>query len=441
MASTLIESAKILVQDELTTAHIFIEDGLIRSITKLRPANRPDVKIDAAGLIALPGMIDTHVHLRDLELAYKETFETGTQAAAAGGFTTILDMPNTKPPTVNSERLREKITRAQGRLYVNVGFQGALLRDLAQMKEMSEAGAIAFKLYMNKALEPFDSSNDAELQLALNAAKDCNALVTIHAEEGAAIRAVQERSVAEGRTKISDFLRAHNTKVEVSAVRRLLNLTGPLRLRAHICHITVPEAVRIAKKTPNTTCEATAHHLLVNQGIFKKQKTLAICVPPVRDERCRRGLWGLFARGQVDILASDHAPHTLEEKTQTDVWKSASGVPGLETSLPVMLTQVHRRKITLARLVEATATLPTRIFQLRNKGALREGFDADVVLVDPKAKVKIRPEDFLSKAKYSPFAGMPCTGQPAYTIVHGTVVAERGRIMGPPVGQVVRGVS
>ena len=436
MPSILIESAKILVGEELTAAQLFLADGVIKRVSKLRPTETADLKIDGTGLIALPGMIDAHVHLRDLELSYKETFETGTQAAAVGGFTTVLDMPNTRPPTTNLDRLLEKMSRAQGRLFVNVGFQGALIDDAAALKEMRSAGAVAFKLYMNKSLETFDSSDDIKLNRALQAAKECDALVTVHAEDGAAIRAVQEKSLAQGRTTIKDFLRGHSPAMEMAAARRILGMTNRLGVRAHVCHITIPEAVRLVRRTRNTSCEATAHHLLLNQSIFRKQGTFAICVPPIRSERHRRGLWRFFCDGRVDILASDHAPHTLEEKSAANAWKAASGVPGLETSLPALFTQVSKRRLTLRRLVEATATLPARIFRLGRKGVLEEGYDADVVLVDPKAKFRIRPEDFLSKAKYSPFKGMRCIGRAAYTIVNGQLVAEKGSIVGPPVGKV-----
>lgn len=386
----------------------------------------------------MPGMIDAHVHLRDLELSYKETFETSTQAAAVGGFTTVFDMPNTRPPTVSSSNLAEKMSKAEGRLFSNVAFQGALVQDHSELKRMVEQGAIAFKLYLNKALETFNSSNESTLSSALQAARECDALVTVHAEDGDAIRKVQQERMARGETAVGDFLKAHTPQMEVSAVRKVLSLSRKLGLHVHICHITTPEAVRLVRRTPNSSCEATAHHLLLNQSSFRKYGTLAICVPPIRNEKHRSGLWKLFSQRQVDILASDHAPHTLDEKTTEDVWRAASGVPGLETSLPIMFTQVSRRKLTLQRLVEATSTLPAKIFHLPRKGALKEGFDADIVLVDPKAKFRIEPENFLSKAKYSPFKGVQCVGRAAYTIVNGTLVAERGRIVGPAAGRVTK---
>ena len=438
MPSLLIESAQVLAGDELTTAHIFLENGMIKSISKLRPTETADSKIDASGLIALPGMIDAHVHLRDLEYSYKETFETGTRAAAAGGYTTVFDMPNSRPPTVSSSNLADKMAKAEGRLYSNVAFQGALVEDSNELRRMVERGAIAFKLYLNKALVTFDSSSQTNLMNALQAAKEADTIVTVHAEDGDSIRKSQQESVARGRVSINDFLRAHAPQIEVYAVRKILGLGSKLGLRLHICHITVPEAVKLVRMTPNATCEASAHHLLLNQTVFRGQKTLAICVPPIRGEVNRNGLWKLFVKGQVDILASDHAPHTLEEKTKQNAWEAASGVPGLETSLPLMFTQVSLGKLSLRRLVEVSATLPAKLFHLSRKGELKEGYDADIVLVDPKAKTRIIPEAFESKAKYSPFKGYRCTGTAAYTIANGALVAERGRIVGPAVGRVTK---
>jgi dihydroorotase len=441
LASTLIESAQIPIGDELTQANILIEDDKISKITKLKPRPQTDLTINADGLLALPGMIDAHVHLRDLELSYKETFETGTQAAAVGGFTTVLDMPNTRPPTTNALNLAEKMSKAEARIYSNVAFQGSLLSDPAELRRMVELGAIAFKLYLNKSLETFDSSDQTNLTNALQAAKDNNALVTVHAEDGDAIRKVQRESLARGKDSVRDFLKAHPDRVEVSAVRKILGLSSQIEARVHVCHITVPESVKLVKKTPNATCEASAHHLLLNQSVFREFGTLAICVPPIRTEKDRSGLWKLFIREEVDILASDHAPHRIEEKITANAWQAASGVPGLETSLSLMFTQLANGRLTLRRLVEATATLPAKIFRLHRKGAIKEGYDADIVLVDPKERFRVDPESFLSKAKYSPFKGFQCVGRAAYTIVNGTVVAERGKIVGPPAGRVTKSES
>jgi dihydroorotase (multifunctional complex type) len=383
-------------------------------------------------------MIDAHVHLRDLELSYKETFETGTQAAAAGGYTTILDMPNTRPPTTTSARLTEKISKAEGRLYSNVAFQGSLTTDATELGRMLEEGAIAFKLYLNKALETFDSSDQSALRTALQSAVKHHALVTVHAEDGDMIRRIQQENVDRGRTSVRDFLNAHPPHAEIMAVRRMVGLGRAIGVRIHICHITLPASVKLVRTTPTMSCEASAHHLLLNRAAFAKFGTIAICVPPIRTENERRGLWNLFATSQVDILASDHAPHTIEEKTQTDAWKAASGIPGLETSLPVMLTQVSRGKLSLRRLVEAGAVRPAKIFHLAKKGALEEGFDGDIVLIDPKAKSIVDPKNFLSKAKCTPFKGFKCTGSVEYTIVNGVLVAQHGEIVGPPAGQVTR---
>lgn len=438
MHSLLIESAKIVVGDELTTANLLIENGIIKRITKLKPNSSIDRHINANGLIALPGPIDAHVHLRDMSLSYKETFETGTQAAAAGGFTTVIDMPNTKPPTITAADLTDKMSRAQNQIFTNVAFQGALVDDSAEVLRMKKSGAVAFKLYLNKTLETFNSSDNARLQSALHAVKLVNGLVTVHAEDGAAIRDLQMRSVASGKVAVADFLRAHAPNMEFSAVKSILSLSAKVGVRVHICHITTPQAVQIVTRTKDATCEATSHHLVLDYSIFDRHGTMAICVPPIRSSQYRRRLWDLFVKGQVNILASDHAPHTLEEKNVKNAWDAASGIPGLETSLPIMLTRVWNGKLTLRRLVEATSTLPARIFRLKGKGKLHDGYDADIVLVDPKAERIIAPSTFLSKAKYSPFEGMRCKGEAVCTIVNGSVVFEHGEIVGPPVGKIVR---
>ncbi|HKM77155.1 MAG TPA: dihydroorotase family protein [Candidatus Bathyarchaeia archaeon] len=433
--STLIESAQILIGEQLDTVHILLENGKIRKISKARTI-QADNKINAKGLIVVPGLIDAHVHLRDMELSYKETFETGTQAAAAGGFTTVIDMPNTKPPTISSVRLDEKKAKAEGRLFANIAFQGALIQDPRELQLMKEHGAIAFKLYLNKALETFDTADDAQLRNAFLSAKKANVLVTVHAEDGDAIRNHQQASIRAGKTSINAFLRAHPPKYEVKEVRRILKLSKELAVRVHICHTSVPEAVQFIRHVRGATCEATPHHLFLNHSIFKKQGTLALCVPPIRSEQDRSGLWRCFKKGQIDILASDHAPHTIEEKA-LEVWKAASGVPGLETSLPLLLTQFSRGTLSLRRLIDATSTLPAKIFRLANKGRLEEGFDADIVIIDPKAETRINSANFLSKAKYSPFDGMKCKGAVAYTILNGEVVAQNGNIVGSSNGRIV----
>ena len=438
MPSILVESAKIVMDDELTIANLLLEDGVIKRISKLKPFNRADVTIPANRLIALPGLIDAHVHLRDMELAYKETFQTGTRAAAAGGYTTVIDMPNTRPPTTNATRLAEKIAKAQGHIFTNMGFQGTLNPELEDIIKMKQQGAIAFKLYLNKSLETFNASDESKLRLALHAAKRANALVTIHAEDGDAIKKSQAECTASGRFTIRDFLRAHRPSVEIAAVRTILRLSTKLHLRTHICHITTPRAVQLVYASGNSTCEATAHHLLLDYSAFSRFGTKALCVPPIRRAEYRRDLWKLFVNGKINILASDHAPHTLSEKVTKDAWKAASGVPGLETSLRVMLTQVSRGRLSLSRLIRASSTLPAIIFRLPRKGRLQTGYDADIVLLDPKSKNTIRADKFLSKAKYSPFEGLKCTGKAIYTIVNGNIVYQNGTVTDKAVGRILR---
>jgi len=438
MSSILIESVKVQINEELTTVHILLVDGAIKRISKLKPMTRPDETIHANKLIAAPGLIDVHVHLRDMELGYKETFRTGTQAAARGGYTTVVDMPNTQPPTTNAGRLADKITKADGNIFTNMGFQGALVPDVDEVKKMKKGGAVAFKLYLNKSLETFNSSDKSELRLALQAVKQSDSLLTVHAEDGDAIKKIQSESITSGKLSIDDFLRAHSPKVEVTAVKSILALCRSLSVRTHICHITTPQAVRLVHAYRNSTCEATPHHLLLDQAVFRRHGTKAICVPPIRESQYRRQLWKLFVTGGVDILASDHAPHTLHEKVTKNAWKAASGVPGLETSLTLMMTEVMNGRLSLRRLIHASSTIPAKIFKLHKKGRLQPGYDADIVIIDPNARTTIKAREFVSKAKYSPFEGMKCRGKAVCTIVNGQIVQQDGRVIGEPVGKILR---
>ena len=438
MPSILIESARLIVNDQLTTAHLLLEDGVIKRISKHKPSARADETIRANKLIALPGLIDAHVHLRDMQLEYKETFQTGTQAAAAGGYTTIIDMPNTQPPTSNAQRLAEKMAKAKASIFTNVAFQGALVPELDEVIRMKKQGAVAFKLYLNKSLETFDSSDGRAIRLALQSVKLSNSLITVHAEDGDTINQIRAASLASGKIGIKDFLRAHSPSVEIAAVKSILMLCKSMNVRAHICHISTPLGVQIVQASGNSTCEATAHHLLLDHSTFRRQGTKAICVPPIRTAKYRRELWNLFARGEIDILASDHAPHALKEKITHNAWQAASGVPGLETSLKVMLTQISKGRLSLGRLIRAGSTLPAKIFRLPGKGQLRTGYDADIVLIDPKAEDTIRPDYFLSKAKYSPFEGMKCVGKATHTIVNGCIVYQDGKVNDTPVGRIIR---
>ncbi len=402
---------------------ILIENGRIARIGR-RIENRGVRKVDASGLFALPGLIDAHVHLRDMRLSYKEDFATGTAAAAAGGFTTVLDMPNTLPPTDSPERLIQKQHRASRRVRVNVGFHAAATSVPRTIEKLAGAGAFSLKLYMPRPIAPFDVEDDAELRRLMTRAGQAGIPVTVHAEESGALNLPQQtdsfKRLAETRPPI----------LETRAVERIVEAQRGLRCKVHLCHLTIASSLETVKESSSRiTSEATPHHLLLSAKAFGTLGWRAWMVPPLRSESDRRALLAAARSGDLDLLASDHAPHTIAEKERVPN-DSPPGIPGLETTLRLMLTLVNKRLFDFSRLISLLSNNPARVFGLASKGSIRPGYDGDVVLVDMKKRSRIDSDAFFTKAKYSPFDGLETRGAPVSTIVGGRLVYDEGELVG-----------
>jgi dihydroorotase (multifunctional complex type) len=278
--------------------------------------------------------------------------------------------------------------------------------------------------------------------------EECGALgipVAVHAETGPAIAKIQRKYHEAGRNSMQDFLRAHAPRFELDAVKMITDLARRAHSKVHVCHLSTHRSLReisaARKKGVEITCEVTPHHLLLNTTDLDRKGGSALMVPPLRRQSDTSALWRAMLRSEIDIVASDHAPHSLEEKTAKDVWTIRPGLPGLETTLPLLLTRVHRGELTFARLVQLFAEKPADIFGLQEKGRLQVGMDGDLVLVDPEARSKIDSSKFYSKAHFSPFDGFKCVGQSVTTVVAGHVVYDRGEIVERNQGKIVaRGV-
>jgi dihydroorotase (multifunctional complex type) len=336
------------------------------------------------------------------------------------------------------------MAKARTTIHVNVGFYASLAESATDLRRMANAGAIAFKLYMN---EPNLDAWHNDRQRLLSSFEECGALdipVAVHAENGPAIARIQTKYNEAGRISVRDFLRAHAPEFELEAVRIIIDLGREAHSKVHVCHLSTRRSLKeisaARKKGVEVTCEVTPHHLLLDSADLNRKGGLALMVPPLRRQGDTRALWGAMIRGDIDIVASDHAPHSPEEKSAMDVWMVRPGLPGLETTLPLLLTRVHRDEMTLAALVKLLADNPARIYGLQGKGHLEAGMDGDVVLIDPKARFKIDSSKFYSKAHFSPFDGFRCVGRPAVTIVAGHVVYDRGEIVEKNQGKIVRGV-
>jgi len=417
-----IRGARLFYKGHLLEGQISISDGKIIYVGREARAPKAEEVIEGRGLIALPGPIDVHVHLRDEGLYYKEDFYTGTCSAVAGGITSVLDMPNTIPPVDSPSRLEERMAKAEKSIVANVGFFSLFPSALGGISAIAEAGAVGFKVYLHEPKTALPIWDEHVLRRAVELANRAGLPVAFHAEDKATIEEASEE-LDEGLGPIERFLFSHPPEAEIRAVERL---TRALRgLRVHICHVSVPRAVGLAKSA-GFTVEATPHHLFLSSSAYESFGPLALMDPPLRPDELVSELRALLYSGLIDVVASDHAPHALEEKlAPTSV---PPGIPGLETLLPLLLNEVAERRLALSQLVELVCSRPAEIFGLE-ASALELGRPADIVLIDLKAETKVEPERFLSKAKYSPFKGLRLRGAPIYTIVNGHIAFARGEVI------------
>ncbi len=432
IVDSVLTNAKAYLNGQIVDCSIAIEDGKIFKIGKETQMPRADQKTDLKSLLMLPGLIDEHVHLRDEGKAYKEDFQTGTAAAAAGGFTTVLDMPNNEPVTMSAATLRNRMALAQRRILVNVGFYSEFPKKLAETRDIVSEGAVGFKLFMGSQIGGLNIDDDEELLDAFKEVAPLNVPVALHAEDKALLSANEEKLKQAKKTSTAAFQQAHSEAVEVKAVERLLRVSAPTDAHLHFCHVSTKEglnAIEEAKKRGRkVTCEVTPNHLLLSTADLERYGQMLIMAPPLRSKDHVEALWKGLEQGWVDALGSDHAPHALSEKSASSVWDVKVGVPGLETTLPLILTQVRKNRLSLNQAVRLLAEKPAEIYGLKDCGRLEQGKNADLTVVDFKGKFKIDASEFKSKAKYSPYDGWEVQGKPVKTYVKGLLVFDEGEI-------------
>jgi dihydroorotase len=349
IVDSLLTNAKAYLNKEIVDCSIAIENGEIFKIGKPPQMPNADEKTNLKNMLVLPGLIDDHVHLRDQGKAYKEDFYTGTAAAAAGGFTTVLDMPNNDPVTLSAETLKNRMRIAENRSLVNIGFYSEFPKDLGAAAGIVAQGAVGFKLFMARQVGGLNIDDDEALQEAFTKVGELGVPVAVHAEDKTLLMANEERLKRANRHDAAAFLKAHSERVELKAVERLLEVSAQTGVRLHFCHMTTDEGLKAvveAKKSGrNVTCEVTPHHLLLSNTDYEHYGLMLTTMPPLRGESHIAALWKGVADGWVDVLGSDHAPHALSEKSAGSVWDVKVGVPGLETTLPLMLTMVRKHRI------------------------------------------------------------------------------------------------
>jgi len=430
----LLRNGTLVNQDGVGRADVGVLHGRIAAIGDLATADAAE-ELDATGLHVLPGVIDTQVHFREPGLEHKEDLATGTAAAILGGVTAIFEMPNTKPGTTTAADLEEKLRRAQGRAFCDYAFfmgaTAANARDLGELERLP--GCAGVKIFMGSSTGDLLVEDDEAI---LEVLRHGSRRVAVHCEDEARLR--ERRHLAEeGRPETHPVWRDEQTAF--LATERLLRLARQAGRRVHVLHVTTQEELQLlAASKEIATMEVTPQHLTLRApAIYEKIGTLAQMNPPIRSGRHQEALWLALRGGVVDVIGSDHAPHTLEEKARPYP-RSPSGMPGVQTLLPILLDHVHHGRLTLQRLVDLTSAGPARVFGLAGKGRLAVGYDADFSVVDLAAKRTISNHLQASRCGWTPFDGWEVQGWPVATIVRGTLVAYEGEITHAPVGAPVR---
>jgi len=342
-------------------------------------------------------------------------------------------MPNNLPVTLNCETLRNRIKLAEKRILVNVGFYSEFPRDLIELTEIVNEGAIAFKLFLARQIGGLNIDKDQALHEALIKVNELDLPFAVHAEDKNLLMLNEKKLKNSNKTDLKAFLKAHSEEVEYIAINRLLRLNDDVGAHLHFCHVSTMKGLNSiinAKETnPKITCEVTPNHLLLSDIDFNRYGSLLVMMPPLRSMNNVNALWKAIRSGWIDVLGSDHAPHSVEEKMNTNVWDVKVGLPGLETSLPLMLTMVKNRLLTIGDLVLLFSENPARIFKLHNLGYIKEGKNADFTVIDFKKKFNIDASSFHSKAKYSPYDGWEVQGAPVKTFVNGSLVMDEQRLI------------
>jgi len=422
-SSLLIRGARVLLPNgEFLVGDVEICEGKILRVAPSIAAVG-DREIDAIGLTLLPGVIDPQVHFREPGLEHKEDLFTASCACAKGGVTSFLEMPNTRPLTTTQAALDDKLSRAAEKCLVNYGFFiGATAENLPDLLTANPTPGI--KVFMGSMHGQLLVDGEATLE-AIFAAGD--RLIAVHAEDQARIN--QRRQEFAGMDDVAVHSQIQDNQAALLATQLALKLSNKYQRRLHILHLsTGEEAELLRQEKPSwVTAEVTPQHLLLNTSAYEKIGSLAQMNPPLRAPRDNEILWQALLDGVIDFIATDHAPHTLAEKAQ-DYPNTPSGMPGVETSLPLMLTQAVQGRCTVAQVANWMSAAVAKAYKIPNKGKIAPGFDADLVLVDLDNYRLVVREEMVTKCGWSPFEGWNLTGWPVVTVVGGKVVFEKGKL-------------
>jgi dihydroorotase len=429
---TVFRGATVVTAGASGIADIAVQAGKIARIGSVVTGSAGEV-VDCTGLHILPGIIDTQVHFREPGAEHKEDLESGSRSAVMGGVTAVFEMPNTNPPTTTAEALADKVRRATGRMHCDFAFfVGGTSQNAGEVAELERLpGAAGIKIFMGSSTGGLLVDDDEALRRILSRTKR---RVSVHAEDEGLLRARANLRI-EGDPSSHPIWRDETAALR--ATERLTRIAEEKNARVHLLHVsTAAEIAFIRRHKRNVSVEATPQHLTLDASRYGELGTRLQMNPPIREVRHRNALWAAIADGTVDVLGSDHAPHTMAEKAKPYP-QSPSGMPGVQTLLPVMLNHVAAGRLSLQRLVELTSSGPARVFGIAGKGDLAVGYDADLSVVDLGRRETISDDWIASRSGWTPFAGTKVRGWPVGTVVRGRRVMWEGELTAGGSGRAV----
>jgi allantoinase len=446
----MVRSRRVVLPDRIAPACLHIRDGVISKIASWDEIDPSAELFDAANQAILAGAVDIHAHINEPGRTHWEGFERATQAAAAGGITTLMDMPlNSIPPTTSANALARKIESTVGKLWIDVGFHGGIVPgNGSDLPSLTRAGVIALKCFLcDSGVDEFPAVTIAQLATALHKLTGLDPWILVHAEASEILEAARARlstDPARGDWTYADYLRSRPDKAEYRSIEQLIELAQRSRARIHIVHLSsataLPLIAQAKAKRVAITAETCPHYLSFDAETIGDRATELKCAPPIRSAANRDKLWQGLKEGVIDVIASDHSPCPPELKAGANgnFAQAWGGIASLQCTLAAVWSEALQRGFTLADLTRWMCERPAVLARLSNKGSLEVGKDADLICFAPEEEFVLQTAQLLHRHKITPYLGRRMRGVVKQTFLHGTLIYDRGRWIGPPRGQIVR---
>lgn len=445
MHELIIRGGTLVTEQDAALADVAVDGGVIVEVGQ-QVGGEARETIDATGLHIFPGAIDAHLHFNEPGRTDWEGFVTGSKAAAAGGTTTYFDMPlNSHPPTTTPEGFDLKLEAARAGSLVDFGLWGGIVPgNLDHLEALAARGVVGFKAFMsNSGIDDFQCVDDLTLYEGMKEAARLGAIVALHAENDSITSRLAQRYISQKRPSVRDYLQSRPVVAELEAIERAIVFAGETGCKTHIVHVSSGRGVALvaAAKTRgiDISCETCPHYLAFTEEDVERLGAVAKCAPPIRSAVERDELWKCLFDGTLPMVASDHSPAPASMKTGDDFFKIWGGISGCQSLLSTVLTDGHfARKLALSTIAQVTSAYVARRFDIRGKGKIMPGVDADFAVVDLGAEWTLQADDLFYRHRHSPYTGKRLKGRVVRTIVRGKTVFRNGRIMSDPTGRPVR---